>query len=86
MNELVEDIVALFNNTHWDKVKKHSEIYIINGDTSGPTVHTSDITLIFKDLDYKAIERECDIYPIELSVEVSGIKFFSIHSIEDFLS
>ena len=86
MNELVEDVVALFNNKHWDKVKKHSEIYTINGDISGPTVHTSDITLIFKDLDYKAIERKCDIYPIELSVEVSGVKFFSIHSIEDFLS
>ena len=84
MNELVEDVVALFNNTHWDKLKKYSEIHSIDATFPMPTVHVHDITLLFKDQDYKATERDSSLYPIELSINVSGVKFFSLHNDVEF--
>ena len=85
MNELVQNIVAIFNNPHWDKIKSHSEIYRVYGETPIPTVHIADVSLIFKDQDYKAIERDCDTYPIKLLIEISGVQFFSIHRPEEFM-
>lgn len=85
MDELVQDIVALFNNPHWDKIKFHSEIYSVYVETPIPTVHITDVSLIFKDQDYKATKRNCDIYPIQLSVVFMGVEFFSIHQPEEFM-
>ena len=86
MEDLVKDVVALFNNTHWDKLKKYSNIYSVNCSLNAPCVHLQDITTIFNDAIWVATERDCSVYPIQLSIEVSGVKFFSIHSIEEFLS
>ena len=86
MNELVQDVVALFNNTYWDKLKKYSNIHSVDGLLHHlPTVHLQDITTVFKDSNWVATERISDDYPIKLSIFVDGIQFFSIHHPEEFM-
>lgn len=84
MNELVQDVVALFNNTDWERLKQHPEIYSVNGSLKVPAVHVADVTTIFENYNYIATYRDSDLYPIELSVIIQGVKFFSIHSLEEF--
>ena len=85
MDELVQDVVALFNNTHWDKLKKYSNICSVDGSLKTPCVHLQDITFLFKDFNWVATERDSSMYPIQLSVVFMGVKFFSIHSPEEFM-
>ena len=84
MENLVKDVVELFNNTHWERIKSYPEVHSLDGTLPIPTVHVHDITLLFKDQDYKATERNSIMYPIELSIDVSGVKFFSVHHDEEF--
>lgn len=84
MKTLVKDVVSLFNNTDWERLKQHREIYSVDGSLKVPNVHVADVTELFEDCDYIAIPRNSEKYPIELSVIIQGVKFFSIHSLEEF--
>ena len=84
METLIDDVVSLFNNTYWDKIKQYPEILSVEGAVNSPNAHVRDITELFKDCNYSATYRNSDLFPIELSVVFKGVKFFSIHSLEDF--
>ena len=74
VNEALERISSYRND-----IISISSIY-----NSVAEVHMGSLAFFKHFINYKAVDRDCEKYPIELYEYVGNTKFFSIYSVEDF--